>query len=105
MPKGWRPTFNDIDEKIDTPAYAFAMELERGDIDGKDIALSYTLDVKAHELDVAPANQHIAQLRHMRELLSSRLRFEQPAERIGAKERDDRLKNLLRDVMDEGKTQ
>jgi hypothetical protein len=102
VPKGWRPTFGASHEKVDTGAYAFGIDVDRGDVEaGGTVKLAYTLAVKEHELDPTRANAHVLQLRKVRDLMNSRLRFAAPIERMGAKERDDRLKNLLRDVMEE----
>jgi transglutaminase-like putative cysteine protease len=101
VPDGWRPTFTEEHQKVDTAAYAFTGAITRsGDDEGKgSVTLRYDLKVKEHELPVDGANAHLGELRRMRDLLSSRLRFAAPSERLGDKERNDRLKALLRDVM------
>jgi hypothetical protein len=102
VPQGWRPTFSNENQKISTDAYDFTGAITRETQGGGGVALRYTLDVKAHELPVERANAHLAELRRIRDLLSSRLRFAPPAARLADKERDDRLRALLRDVMAEG---
>jgi hypothetical protein len=104
VPAGWRPTFGEEEEKVVTDAYNFALAIKRGDAGDAKVAVHYQLDVKGHDLPADRANAHLADLRRMRDLLSSRLRFTAPAERLGAKERDERLKALLRGAMDDKKS-
>jgi hypothetical protein len=97
IPAAWRATFAPESLALATDAFTYSHNV---DIEGKAVTLRYDLDVKARELPVAQANAHVAEVRKMRDQLSARLRFAVPAEALGDKERDARLKALLRDAID-----
>ena len=100
VPAGWRPTFGEEKDDLSTDGYVFHSGVERSDtLQQGVVELHYTLDVRVHDLPAEAANRHLAELRRMRDLLSSRLRFALPAERLDQDKRDARLKALLRDVM------
>jgi hypothetical protein len=97
IPAAWRATFTPESKQLSSDAFAYSHEV---DIEDDAVLLRYDLDIKARELPAAQATAHVAEVRKMRDQLSSRLRFAIPAERLGDKERDARLKALLRDALD-----
>jgi hypothetical protein len=102
VPSGWRPTFANEKQRLDTEAYAYTHTIALAD---DAVTLQYDLTVKERELDTDDANTHLAELRRMRDALSSRLRFATPPERLDTAERDARLKALLQEVSEGGVSQ
>jgi hypothetical protein len=99
VPSGWRPTFDADRVKLDTDAFAYTHNIK---LDDTTVTLQYELVVKTPELATDAANAHLAELRRMRDGLSSRLRFAAPPERLDTAERDARLKALLQEVQQDG---
>ncbi|HVQ32749.1 MAG TPA: DUF3857 domain-containing protein [Lysobacter sp.] len=102
VPNGWRPTFTDEKGRMDTDAFAYAHSVE---VDGQAVTLHYDLTVMERELPGDAANTHVAEVRRMRDDLSSRLRFATAPERLDIAQRDARLKALLREVAEGGATE
>jgi Domain of Unknown Function with PDB structure (DUF3857) len=98
LPERWKPTF--VDERIDlsSTAFGFQRKLEVGE---KSVKLVYEMNVQREELPVDKVAMHLETLRKVRDDLSASLRFNIPAA-VDAKQREERLRNLLRDVMDGG---
>lgn len=98
LPERWKPGF--VDERIDrsSTAFGFQRKLEVGETSVK---LVYEMNVERDELPVDKIATHLETLRKVREDLSASLRFTIPAA-VDAKQRDERLRNLLRDVVEGG---
>ncbi len=98
LPERWKPGF--VDERIDrsSTAFGFQRKLEVGE---KSVKLVYEMNVERDELPVDKIATHLETLRKVREDLSASLRFTIPAA-VDAKQRDERLRNLLRDVVEGG---
>lgn len=96
LPERWKPNF--IEEKIDRTAHAFGFQrkIEVGD---KSIRLVYEMNVERDELPVDKVAAHLQELRKVRDDLSANLRFTIPAA-LDAQQRQERLRNLLRNAMD-----
>lgn len=98
LPERWKPAF--VDERIDrsSTAFGFQRKLEIGE---KSVKLVYEMNVARNELPVENVAAHLETLRKVREELSANLRFTIPAA-VNVQQREERLRNLLRDVMDGG---
>ena len=98
LPERWKPGF--VDERIDrsSTAFGFQRKLEVGE---KSVKLVYEMNVERDELPVDKIATHLETLRKVRDDLSASLRFTIPAA-VDAKQRDERLRNLLRDVVEGG---
>jgi hypothetical protein len=95
LPEAWKPTF--VDERTERTSHAFgySRKLEVG----KDVVrLVYEMDVRHNELALADVPGHLGELRKVRDEMSANLRFSIPAS-LDARQREERLRNLLRDVM------
>lgn len=95
LPEAWKPTF--VDERTERTSHAFGYtrKLEVG----KDVVrLVYEMDVRHNELALADVPGHLGELRKVRDEMSANLRFSIPAS-LEARQREERLRNLLRDVM------
>jgi hypothetical protein len=95
LPEAWKPTF--VDERTERTSHAFGYtrKLEVG----KDVVrLVYEMDVRHNELALADVPGHLGELRKVRDEMSANLRFSIPAS-LDARQREERLRNLLRDVM------
>jgi hypothetical protein len=101
VPEGWHPTFSADDDARASQAFAYSRKVS---IDKKQVTLVYDMTVSRDELDAANASTHLGELRHVRDEISAVLRF-QSDKRLDVKDRDERLKALLRDLTDEGKSQ
>jgi hypothetical protein len=102
VPNGWRPTFTAENVRMQTDAYAYAHDFTLAD---DSVTVRYELTVKERELPGEAATEHLAELRRMRDALSSRLRFATQPERLDTAERDARLKALLQDIQAEDREQ
>ena len=98
-PQGWRAATTPDRDAYASPAFDFARNISK---DGETVKLVYDLKVKASDIDGARANEHLAQMRKVRDALSARLRFVPPAAALETSERDERLKALLRGAIDGG---
>jgi hypothetical protein len=95
LPEAWKPTF--VDERTERTSHAFgySRKLEVG----KDVVrLVYEMDVRHNELALADVPGHLGELRKVRDEMSANLRFSIPAS-LDARQREERLRTLLRDVM------
>ncbi|HEY0502779.1 MAG TPA: DUF3857 domain-containing transglutaminase family protein [Lysobacter sp.] len=101
--------------RIDLPPqwqYAFGNEQDRHLSSGFDyrrsvqaqagrVEVTYDMKVLVPELSVAQVSDYVQQMRKVRDGLSTRLRFQVPAQ-LQSEDREARLKALLRDVIDAG---
>ncbi|UHQ20885.1 DUF3857 domain-containing transglutaminase family protein [Lysobacter sp. KIS68-7] len=99
LPAGWKSLLAKENEAFSSSAFGYTRELSPS---AEKLDLVYALQVKQRELDATAATAHLGELRRMRDTLGARLRFAAPPVRIESRERDARLKALLRDVMDNG---
>lgn len=99
LPERWKPVFSD--ERIDrsSPAFGFSRRVEVAE---RAVRLVYEFDVERTELPVEKVPAHLSVLREVREVMSASLRFAIPAA-LETQQREERLRNLLRNVMDENK--
>ncbi|MUV12640.1 DUF3857 domain-containing transglutaminase family protein [Noviluteimonas gilva] len=102
LPKGWRVLQSKDKQNVVASTFDFARDI---DVTDDNVAIVYDLRIKSRETTAAGATEHLAQLRKLREDLGTRMRFQAPPSRVEAKERDERLKSLLRNVMDGGKSE
>lgn len=93
-PPEWKPAFMDETSTHSSSAFDYQRKLTVGT---GQVDVHYAMTVKQRELDAAAAPAHIDQLRLAREDLSSRLSFSR-ASQAGGKEREQRIRNLLRDI-------
>lgn len=95
LPERWKPTF--VEERIDRTSHAFGFQrkVELGD---RSVRLVYEMNVERNELPPERVAAHLQELRKVQDELSANLRFAIPAT-LDARQREDRLRNLLRDVM------
>ncbi len=99
-PKGWQPTF--VGDAISHSSSAF--DYRRKITVGPDqVDVRYDLDVKQRELAAGETSVHIDQIRMVRDDLSTRLSFAPTAPSSG-KEREQRIKALLRTMETEGES-
>ncbi|MDR6839801.1 DUF3857 domain-containing transglutaminase family protein [Pseudoxanthomonas sacheonensis] len=99
-PKGWQPTF--VGDAISHSSSAF--DYQRKITVGPDqVDVRYDLDVKQRELPAGETSVHIDQIRMVRDDLSTRLSFAPTAPSSG-KEREQRIKTLLRAMETEGES-
>lgn len=99
-PKGWQPTF--VGDAISHSSSAF--DYQRKITVGPDqVDVRYDLDVKQRELPAGETSAHIDQIRMVRDDLSTRLSFAPTAPSSG-KEREQRIKALLRTMETEGES-
>lgn len=98
LPERWKPGF--VDERIgrSSTAFGFQRKLEVGETSVK---LVYEMNVGRDELPVDKIATHLETLRKVREDLSASLRFTISAS-VDAKQREERLRNLLRNVVEGG---
>jgi hypothetical protein len=98
LPEAWKPTFVDERTERSSHAFGYSRKLEVG----KDVVrLVYEMDVRHNELALADVPGHLGELRKVRDEMSANLRFSIPAS-LDARQREERLRNLLRDVMKNG---
>lgn len=95
-PAAWSPRFGREDESHESPAFRFTREAE---VDASTTKLVYDLDIRQHDVAAADVGAYLEALRALREDLSFTLRYQMPAA-LGQKQREDRLKALLRDAVD-----
>lgn len=95
LPEAWKPAF--VDERTERTSHAFGYS-RKVEV-GKDVVrLVYEMDVRHNELALPDVPDHLGELRKVREEMSANLRFSIPAS-LDARQREERLRNLLRDVM------
>ncbi len=99
LPERWAPTFGKEQQALSSPAFDYQRRVEPGQGTAK---LVYEMDVKASELSPAHATQHLGEVRKLQDSLSATLRFRIPAS-VSAEERQQRLQQLLRNAMEQGK--
>ena len=100
VPDAWKPTFAVEQVERNSGAFGFSRKVE---IEKDSVRLVYEMDVKQRELVLADVPTHLGDLRKVRDELSGTLRFSIPAS-LDARQREERLRNLLRDVMTSGET-
>ncbi|HEY1136446.1 MAG TPA: DUF3857 domain-containing protein [Xanthomonadaceae bacterium] len=98
VPDAWKPTFVAEQIERDSGAFGYTRKVE---IEKTSVRLVYEMDVKQRELALADVPAHLGDLRKVRDELSGKLRFTIPAS-LDARQREERLRNLLRDVMTSG---
>ena len=98
VPEHWKATFGR--ERLTYKSLAFAYER---DVDVKDRTVNVLYEMDVGQSEVAPDEvaDHLGELRKLRDSLSARLRFSTPAV-SNAHDREQRLRNLLRDVREDG---
>ncbi|MCR6662946.1 MAG: DUF3857 domain-containing protein [Luteimonas sp.] len=99
LPERWTPTFGKERQALASPAFAYERSTELGEGSAK---LVYEIDVKASELAPAEASRHLGEVRKLQDSLSATLRFRIPAN-VSADERQQRLQQLLRNAIEQGK--
>jgi hypothetical protein len=95
LPERWKPTF--VAERIDRTSHAFGFQ-RQVEVGERSVKVVYEMTVERNELPVERVAAHLQELRKVRDELSANLRFAIPAS-LDAKQREDRLRDLLRDVM------
>lgn len=95
LPERWKPTF--VAERIDRTSHAFGFQ-RKVEVGERSVKVVYEMTVERNELPVERVAAHLQELRKVRDELSANLRFAIPAS-LDAKQREDRLRDLLRDVM------
>lgn len=98
-PAGWTPTFGKEREEHKTAAFDYTRAV---DADGHDARITHELKVGERYVAAGDGAAHIAELRKVRDGLSSTLRYRVPLQGE-AGDRDRRLKALLEDVSAENK--
>lgn len=99
LPERWKPHFEK--ETLDRTGAAFGFRREV-DYDAKTVKVVYEMDVRKRELPAEQVAAHLQELRKVRDELSANLRFLIPAA-LDAAQREERLRDLLRNVMKEDK--
>lgn len=97
LPERWKPTFTAERSDRNADAFGFHRDVE---VDDKSVTVVYELDVKRSEVPQGQVAAHLAELRKVRDDLSATLRFALPVA-VGAQQRQERLRALLREVMEE----
>ncbi|MEJ1096309.1 MULTISPECIES: DUF3857 domain-containing protein [unclassified Pseudoxanthomonas] len=100
-PKGWQPTFVSDTSSHSSSAFDYQRKLTVGP---EEVDVRYDLSVKQRELAVGETSMHINQLRMVRDDISTRLSFALSAPSSG-KEREKRIKALLRAMETEGQSE
>lgn len=98
VPDAWKPTFAAEQVERSSGAFGFSRKVE---VEKTSVRLVYEMDVRQRELALADVPTHLVDLRKVRDELSGTLRFTIPAS-LDARQREERLRNLLRDVMKSG---
>jgi hypothetical protein len=98
LPERWKPTFGREKLAYQSSAFTYDRQIEVGD---RQVKLVYEMEVGETEVGADKTAGHIGELRKLRDSLSARLRFSMPAT-DNAHDREQRLKNLLQDVLDKG---
>lgn len=98
LPELWTPTFAEESSDRRTDAFAFHRALA---IQGRTVKLEYRFDVSRDEVAADDVAEHLQTLRKVRDELSATLRFTIPAS-LDAGQRQERLRNLLRALVEEG---
>lgn len=94
LPDRWRATFDPVKGQHDGDAFGFTRDVQ---VRERDVRLVYQFDVTQRDLPADKVGAHIEQLRKVRDELDATLRFRIPAA-TDAAQREERLRNLLRDV-------
>ena len=94
-PPAWSPRFGAESAHHESPAFKFDRAVS---LDGNRAVLDYELQVLADDVGPADVARHLAELKQARDDLYSTLRYHAP-ETLQPREREDRLKALLRDAM------
>jgi len=97
-PKGWKPTFVGDASSHSSSAFDYQRKIT---VEPDQVDVRYDLSVKQRELAAGETSLHIDQIRMVREDLSTRLSFALSAPSSG-KEREQRIKALLRTMETEG---
>jgi len=97
LPERWKPTFTAEQLERKSDAFGFRRDVEVG---ASSVKVVYELDVTRSEVPQDKVASHLAELRKVRDDLSASLRFAIPTA-LDAQQRQDRLRKLLREVMDE----
>lgn len=98
VPDAWKPSFAVEQVERNSGAFGYTRKVE---IEKDSVRLVYEMDVRQRELALADVPAHLGDLRKVRDELSGKLRFAIPAS-LDARQREERLRNLLRDVMTSG---
>ncbi|MCI4568615.1 DUF3857 domain-containing protein [Lysobacter sp. CFH 32150] len=98
LPERWSATFGNEDVSYASTAFDYKRDLKVAD---RSVKLVYDMRVKETEVMPERVAAHLGELRKLRESLSARLRFHMPAG-LDQQQRDQRLKALLKDVIDGG---
>ena len=96
-PKGWSPRFSREDAKASNASFSFRRTLEPT---ASGAILRHEMEVLEREVPLQGVGAHVAALRKVGEGLHSRLRYRAPATAEAA-DREARLQDLLRDVLDQ----
>lgn len=97
IPEAWIPTFAAGSVEHSSPAFAYSRSVE---IDDRSAILVHDLAVKQSELTAQQAPEHIRAVRALQDSLWATLRFDVP-QSLDESERQQRLRTLLRGVMDD----
>jgi transglutaminase-like putative cysteine protease len=98
VPNGWQPLFGHEEDRAQGSAFDYRRTL---DVAKDGAKLEYAFDVRRYDIDAPGVAAEIRALRKVNDSLSARLRYQVPIH-MEAGERDRRLKQLLRDAMNQG---
>jgi hypothetical protein len=98
LPDRWKPTF--VEEHVSRGSAAFDYRRDIA-IAGARVSMVHALAVKQPDVAGDQASPHLGEVRRMQDDLSARLRFHASGS-IPSGEREARLKNLLREVIQDG---
>lgn len=98
LPERWKPTF--AEEHVSRGSAAFDYKRDVAIADRR-VSMVHALAVKQPDVTGDQATRHLGEVRRMQDDLSARLRFRAPTS-ISGDERETRLKNLLREVIQDG---
>lgn len=99
VPADWSARFVSERSTRRSPAFEFKRTLE---VEGSISRLRYEMQATRRDLEARDVPAHLAELNAVREDMSARLRFQRPAS-VDARERETRLKALLREAIKETK--
>lgn len=97
VPADWSARFGDERSPRRSAGFDFLRTVE---LDGSTARLRYQFDARKRDLAIEDVPSHLSELRAVREAMSATLRYQRPAA-IESREREDRLKALLREAMKE----
>ncbi|TZF90663.1 DUF3857 domain-containing transglutaminase family protein [Cognatilysobacter lacus] len=100
-PAAWNARFGLEAQHRESAAFALDRNVT---VEGSRAKLDYVLDLRARDLEATDVDRHLSILRAARDDLSAALRYQVPAT-LDTRQREDRLKALLRDAVKTGGAQ